>query len=115
MHGWRRNTEVDLHLGLRRGAPVNLGVVVNECQVLPLFLCIARHRSFLRARPCSVIIHPLGMLHSIAHKDHRGSPNLFFFEVTMIVLSRSRNWSCSPSGRARTLLIARAYIRSRAS
>jgi hypothetical protein len=44
MNGWRRNAEVGLHLGLRRGAPVNLGIVVNERQVLPLFLRVTLHR-----------------------------------------------------------------------
>ena len=50
MHRRRRNVEVALHLCFRRRVPVKLGIVVDERQVLPLFLRVMRHRSFLQAR-----------------------------------------------------------------
>jgi hypothetical protein len=77
MYRRRRNAKVGLHVRLRGGTAVNLGVVVDERQVLSLFFCVTRHRLLLRARLRSVINHPQGMLHSIAHKDRRGSPSLF--------------------------------------
>src|SRR5438046_3029912 len=40
VHGWRRDSEVLLHFGLRWRVAVNFAVVIDERQVLPLFFCI---------------------------------------------------------------------------
>jgi hypothetical protein len=96
MYGRRRNTEITLHVRFRGRAAVNLSVVIDERQILPLFFCVhdislllARlddHKSIITddslingapRLPVFVIIHAQEMLHSIAHKGHRGSPNQF--------------------------------------
>lgn len=43
MHAGRRHPEVALYVGLGRGAAVELGIVVDECQILALFLRVLRH------------------------------------------------------------------------
>jgi hypothetical protein len=40
VHGRRRDSKVLLHLGLRWRVAVNFAVVIDERQVLPLFICI---------------------------------------------------------------------------
>jgi len=40
MHGWRRDSKVLLHFGLRGRASVDFGVVIDEGQVLALFIRI---------------------------------------------------------------------------
>ena len=38
MYGWRRNSKVPLHLGLRGRASVDFAVIMDEGQVLALFI-----------------------------------------------------------------------------
>ena len=54
VHRWGRNLEVSLHIGLGRGDAVDLRVVEDERQVLPLFrgIRLARHCCPIVQDPC---------------------------------------------------------------
>ena len=57
VHGRRGDSEVLLHFGLRRWAPVDFAVVVDERQVLALLFGIGFFHRWLRYRDACRVLH----------------------------------------------------------